>query len=221
MANTQQKRSVLLADEDATSVEVRSRTPRLRHKKKRFVIPLVLVLIGGLSAVASQSAYGDAKFFGSTGGMALARPIVGMATTPTGNGYWLVASDGGIFACPCVQPVTFGDGTYRVGINIPAGTYRTTTDQAACYWERLSGFGGQTADIIANDFTAFRSVVQIKSTDMGFKASGCGTWTTDLSAVTPSLIASFSSGTWIVGTDIASGTWSAAKLPSRCFWMRH
>ena len=25
-------------------------------------------------------------------------PIVGMASTPTGRGYWLVASDGGIFS---------------------------------------------------------------------------------------------------------------------------
>ncbi|MCZ7527397.1 MAG: hypothetical protein M5U14_14065 [Acidimicrobiia bacterium] len=39
--------------------------------------------------------FGDAGFFGSTGAMALARPIVGMASTPTGRGYWLVASDGG------------------------------------------------------------------------------------------------------------------------------
>ena len=30
-------------------------------------------------------------------GHPLNRPIVGMATTPDGNGYWLVASDGGIF----------------------------------------------------------------------------------------------------------------------------
>ncbi len=28
----------------------------------------------------------------------MAKPIVGMAATPTGDGYWLVASDGGIFA---------------------------------------------------------------------------------------------------------------------------
>jgi hypothetical protein len=31
-------------------------------------------------------------------------PIVGMASTPTGKGYWLVAADGGVFA--------FGDATY-------------------------------------------------------------------------------------------------------------
>ena len=34
----------------------------------------------------------------SGGGMGLARPIVGAAATPSGNGYWLVASDGGIFS---------------------------------------------------------------------------------------------------------------------------
>ncbi len=40
----------------------------------------------------------NAGFFGSTGGIALNRPIVGMAATPAGQGYWLVASDGGIFS---------------------------------------------------------------------------------------------------------------------------
>jgi Pro-kumamolisin, activation domain/IPT/TIG domain len=41
--------------------------------------------------------YGDAGFWGSTGGMALNAPVVGMADTPSSDGYWLVASDGGIF----------------------------------------------------------------------------------------------------------------------------
>ena len=43
-------------------------------------------------------AFGDAGFYGSTGGITLNRPVVGMAATPDGHGYWLVASDGGIFA---------------------------------------------------------------------------------------------------------------------------
>jgi hypothetical protein len=43
-------------------------------------------------------AFGDAQFYGSTGGIHLNNPIVGMAATPDGSGYWLVASDGGVFA---------------------------------------------------------------------------------------------------------------------------
>jgi hypothetical protein len=40
----------------------------------------------------------NAPFFGSTGNVALAQPVVGMASTPDGKGYWLVARDGGIFS---------------------------------------------------------------------------------------------------------------------------
>jgi ribosomal protein L24E len=50
-------------------------------------------------------AYGNAKYYGSTGGAHLNRPIVGMARTPSGHGYWLVASDGGMFA--------FGDAKFH------------------------------------------------------------------------------------------------------------
>jgi hypothetical protein len=49
-------------------------------------------------------AFGDAGFYGSTGGQTLNKPIVSMAATPDGKGYWLVASDGGIFA--------FGDASF-------------------------------------------------------------------------------------------------------------
>jgi len=41
------------------------------------------------------------------GGKPLNQPIVGMAAAPTGNGYYLVASDGGIFA--------FGTGAHFQG----------------------------------------------------------------------------------------------------------
>src|SRR5581483_5534390 len=43
-------------------------------------------------------AFGDAVARGGTGGTKLRAPIVGMAATPGGRGYWLAAADGGIFS---------------------------------------------------------------------------------------------------------------------------
>jgi hypothetical protein len=40
----------------------------------------------------------NTTFFGSMGGKALNKPIVGMAHTPGNQGYWEVASDGGVFS---------------------------------------------------------------------------------------------------------------------------
>jgi hypothetical protein len=42
--------------------------------------------------------FGAAGFFGSMGGSALQRPVVGITPTETRQGYWLDASDGGVFA---------------------------------------------------------------------------------------------------------------------------
>ena len=63
--------------------------------------------------------FGDAAYRGSTGAIALNRPIVTMAATPTGNGYWLVASDGGVF--------NFGDAGFHgstgaIALNSPIVT---------------------------------------------------------------------------------------------------
>jgi hypothetical protein len=48
--------------------------------------------------------FGDAKYYGAMGGKPLSRPVVGIASTPSGLGYWEVASDGGIFS--------FGDASF-------------------------------------------------------------------------------------------------------------
>jgi Right handed beta helix region len=42
--------------------------------------------------------YGTAGFYGSTGGMKLNKPVVGITQTQDQGGYWLVASDGGVFS---------------------------------------------------------------------------------------------------------------------------
>ena len=42
--------------------------------------------------------FGTAGFFGSMGGTPLNKPVVGIAASPGGLGYWEVASDGGVFS---------------------------------------------------------------------------------------------------------------------------
>ncbi len=73
---------------------------------------------------------GGAGFHGSTSAFALARPIVGIASTPTRFGYWLVASDGGIFS--------FGDAhfygsTGAIALNQPI-VGMATTPSGHGYW---------------------------------------------------------------------------------------
>ncbi len=115
---------------------------------------------------------------------------------------------------------TFGPGTQRVGTDISAGTYRSGPVEDACYWERKSGFGGSFDEIIANDFTTDRTIVTISESDAGFESDGCGTWTNDLRAITPSPTAPFAGGTFLVGTDVAPGTWQNSDSSGGCYWER-
>jgi SpoIID/LytB domain protein len=81
--------------------------------------------------------FGEAKFYGSTGGIKLNSPILGMAATPAGAGYWLVAADGGIFS--------FGDAgfygsTGNIKLNKPV-VGMASTDGGEGYWMVASDGG--------------------------------------------------------------------------------
>ena len=92
---------------------------------------------GWSRATAASSASATRDFYGSTGAITLNRPIVGMAPTPTGHGYWLAASDGGIFS--------FGDAhfygsTGAITLNRPiVGMAPTPTGHG--YWLAASDGG--------------------------------------------------------------------------------
>ena len=68
------------------------------------LVPALLAVTPGTASaatypdnVAQPVGFGDAGSFGPAGGLTLNAPPVGMASTHDGQGYWIVASDGGIF----------------------------------------------------------------------------------------------------------------------------
>lgn len=112
----------------------------------------------------------------------------------------------------------FSDGNFVVGTDIQAGTYRTRSKPSACYYARLSGFSGELGEILANENTYYPAIVTIAPTDKGFKSSGCGTWTQDLSQITKDKT-TFEDGMFIVGTDIEPGTYRSSGEGS-CYYAR-
>jgi hypothetical protein len=69
--------------------------------------------------------------------VALSRPIVGIAATPTGHGYWLLGADGGVFS--------FGDATFRgstgnLRLHAPALQMASTSDGRG--YDFVAGDGG-------------------------------------------------------------------------------
>jgi hypothetical protein len=82
-----------------------------------------------VSSAGVVAGYGVGTY-GDLSGVALNRPIVGMAANPEGGGYWLVASDGGIF--------TFGNAgfygsTGAIHLNQPIVGMAATPDGKG-YW---------------------------------------------------------------------------------------
>jgi hypothetical protein len=114
-----------------------------------------------------------------------------------------------------VPATTFANGTYKVGSQIAAETYRAPggTD---CYWARLNGLSGGN-DVIASDDAKGPAIVTIEPSDGAFDSDGCGTWspapTSGLQATT------MGDGTWAVGIDIVAGTYQATST-GYCYWAR-
>jgi N-acetylmuramoyl-L-alanine amidase len=111
---------------------------------RQVLATLVLGLLAGLGLPAAGSAPASAAStpppdgavpFGSTavGAHAVSNPnapIVGMAATPDGVGYWLVASDGGIFSYGDAQ---FYGSTGAIRLNAPIVGIAATADGRG-YW---------------------------------------------------------------------------------------
>jgi hypothetical protein len=131
-------------------------------------------------------------------------------------------------AAPAPAPVTYpagsfsGSGTFRVGVDISPGTYKSTPSvDYGGYWARLSCATGSLDCINANDLTDGSSYVTILSTDLYFETKRMNQWIPE-SALTGSLATSFTgTGMYKVGFDILPGTYMAnADASIGGYWSR-
>jgi hypothetical protein len=113
--------------------------------------------------------------------------------------------------------LTFGDGSYRVGLDVSPGTYRVRQPAGRCTWQRFDD-PSPDAPAVATRSASGYAVVTILPTDARFVASGCGTWSDDLSAVLLPGQA-IPDGVFIVGTDLEPGVYENGGGP-QCFWAR-
>jgi len=100
--------------------------------------------------------FGNAQFHGSTGGMRLNQPVVGMAATHDAGGYWEVATDGGVFS---FGDAMFHGSTGSIRLNKPMVGMAVTPDGGG-YWLVASdggifaygdaGFFGSTGSLRLN-----------------------------------------------------------------------
>ena len=89
--------------------------------------------VGGYWINASDGgvfSFGNAQFYGSTGGMVLNKPVVAMAATHDAAGYWEVASDGGVFS---FGDAPFYGSTGSIRLNKPMVGMAATPDGGG-YW---------------------------------------------------------------------------------------
>lgn len=79
-----------------------------------------------------------------------------------------------------IYGVLGGDGDFRVGLEVPPGTYRATSPMT-CSWQRVSSFGFRVPqDAVVGGHNVIASgqsgMVDIAATDYGFVTSNCGAW---------------------------------------------
>lgn len=112
----------------------------------------------------------------------------------------------------------FGEGTFIVGDEIQPGIYRAEGGDF-CYWERMAGFSGDFDEIIANG-NGPAATVEIIAGDEGFTSTSCGDWRPVDQTHPAEPATTFEDGTWVVGADIAPGTYRSNGAGEFCYWER-
>lgn len=111
----------------------------------------------------------------------------------------------------------YKDGTYIVGTDLPAGLYKvTTTSDFGSYFSRLSGLDGELDSIISNGhFGIGGGYFEVSPSDKAIEISRCTISLIDDKTYNPTIKTSVSDGLFLVGKDIAPGTYKVTSNNGR------
>ena len=121
---------------------------------------------------------------------------------------------------PSIRP-----GTYAVGQDIDPGTYvgiAGTGVLDTCYWARLQGVSGALDDILANDNVMGQFYIEVLEGD-GYLETHCQITSLAAWPEPSELPESLQPGTYLVGRDIAAGTYrgeAGEEVLDWCYWAR-
>ncbi|MEU3613546.1 hypothetical protein ABZ725_14680 [Streptomyces sp. NPDC006872] len=157
--------------------------PRPGWARKRIAIPAagVLLLVGvGIGAAGGEdgssktaTAKATVTVTATPAELAADEPAPEVTVTET------VTSKPTKKAEPKVATIP-GDGTFVVGTDIKAGTYKSAGPADSvipnCYWARLKSTSGDFDDIITNNNASGPTTVTISASDGAFQTTGCKEW---------------------------------------------
>jgi len=124
---------------------------------------IVLLIVSVLAACGAGVAFGSF----------IAQPQAGAPTTPVeASATHAPASARAVAEVPTIE-----DGVWTIGVDFPAGSYRTTANVSSrCYWEISKTGGAGVMDIVQNDLPGGgRPQVTLKR-GQTFKTDNCGKW---------------------------------------------
>ena len=115
----------------------------------------------------------------------------------------------------------FEQGMYEIGVDIRPGVYTADRNDGRCVWFMVDDFNHHPAP--GNLITWWKTgdpIVEITSDDVGIYSFRCGSWIRREIDFVEEPATQFSDGSYVVGVDIAPGTYAADAREEYCDWFR-
>ena len=108
-----------------------------------------------------------------------------------------------------------GDGDLAVGATLRPGAYVTAAPTTGCTWKIVSAFGGPPSSTLRSGAGFAQQILQVNAGDFGVSTKGCGAWVP--AAAAPG-VSTIGSGVYVVGPQMAPGTYRASVPADGCYW---